>query len=169
MIRILPATAALVLLASCSSLETSFDYDTKVDFERLSTYAWIVTGDASLTGRRITSAVDDGLARRGYHLVAEAPDFMVAAHVGKQQRLQVSDWGYSYAGHAGAWYGGSDYDVYTYEQGTLVLDIIDAKSRAMIWRGSASRVIDPSWTPEERDKIVDQAVQALLEHFPPKP
>ncbi len=169
MIRIPFAAAGLALLCACSSLDTSIDYDTKADFSHLSNYAWIETGDASLTGRRIQTAVDAALGRRGYALASEAPSFLVAAHIGRQDRVQVTDWGYSYPRYGGAWYGAGDLDVYTYQEGSLVLDVIDAKTRELMWRGTATRVIDPGWTAEERDKIVAEAVEALLEHFPPKP
>ena len=93
-------------------------------------------------------------------------DFLVSVHVTSQERVQVTDWGYSYGRH-GAWYGSRDLDVYTYDEGSLVIDVVDPTRRALIWRGTASRVVEPDWSPDEREKVVREAVQALLEHFPP--
>jgi len=165
------AAALAAALCACSSLDTSFDYDTAADFKRLSTYTWIEsTGSSqptSLTLQRVHAAVDEALAARGYRADGQAPDFLVAAHISTAERTQVTDWGYTYAPR-GAWYGARDIDVYTYQEGTLILDVVDAASRALMWRGTASRMVDPKWTPEEREKIVREAVAELLQRFPPK-
>jgi len=59
-------------------------------------------------------------------------------------------------------------DVYQYEEGSLVLDVIDPAQSELVWRGTASKAIDRSWTPEERETEVREAVRALLAEFPPK-
>jgi hypothetical protein len=162
----------LLLLAAtgCSSLSTSFDYDTTADFAGLRTYSWIEdrggAESASLALKRVRTAVDRVLAERGYRLDSQAPDFLVAAHVTNQERVQVTDWGYSY-GRYGSWYGRRDLDVYTYDEGSLVLDVVDSASRSLVWRGTASRAVDPDWTPEKREQVVNEAVEALLQRFPP--
>jgi hypothetical protein len=169
--RALLAPLLAAALCACSSLETSFDYDTAADFSRLSTYTWIETTPgaeaSSLTLQRVRAAVDEALAARGYRADSQAPDFLVAAHISTEERTQVTDWGYTYAPR-GAWYGARDIDVYTYQEGTLILDVVDAASRSLMWRGTASRMVDPSWTPEEREEIVREAVAELLERFPPQ-
>ena len=44
-----------------------------------------------------------------------------------------------------------------------------AKSKKMIWRGAAKAVVDPSNTPEKREKLINEAVNEILKNFPPKP
>ena len=165
------ALSIATTLSACSSLDTSFDYDTAADFSRLKTYTWIESRSASeptsLTLQRVHTAVDEALAARGYRIDSQAPDFLVASHISTSERTQVTDWGYTYAPR-GAWYGSHDIDVYTYQEGTLILDVVDAASRSLLWRGTASRMVDPDWTPEEREKIVREAVDELLQQFPPK-
>jgi hypothetical protein len=164
--RTAPLLLSALALAGCSSLSTSFDYDTAYDFSGLKRYAWVGEEDTSLVGRRIHGAVDEVLARRGYELVQQDAQFLVAAHVSKRDRTQVTDWGYTYSPH-GAWYGGGGIDVWQYEEGTLLLDAVDAKTKQMVWRGTASRILEEGWTPEEREEVVREAVEALLEKFPP--
>jgi hypothetical protein len=161
------APAALTALAACSSLDTSFDYDTQYDFAPLKTYSWLEERDSTLVTKRVRAAVDEELARRGYRAAESAPDFLVATHVSTQEKVQVTDWGYTCSPRYG-WYGGSHLDVWQYQEGTLLLDVVDPKSRQLVWRGSASRVVESSWTPEEREKVTREAVAALLERFPPR-
>lgn len=166
MIRNLLVTA-LALLAGCSSLKTSIDYDTEADFSGLVDYAWIDASDGSLTMQRVRKAVDEALAARGFHVDPASPDFLVSAWAGSEERVEVTDRGYSY----GRWGGGvpaPGVDVYRYQEGTLVLDAIDAGARTLIWRGTATKVVDPDATPEEREQGIREAVEALLERFPPE-
>jgi len=165
-----PWTCAAILLAvmpACSSLATSFDYDTAHAFGAPKTYAWIEKQDNSIGMRRVRDSVDAELAARGLTQTATKPDFQIAAHLGTQEKLRVVDWGYSYPSR-GYWHGGHDVDVYQYEEGSLVLDVIDPTKSELVWRGTASKAVDPSWTPEEREVEVREAVRALLSEFPPK-
>ncbi len=99
----------------------------------------------------------------------ENPDFLIALHTGKQAKVNIRDWGYSHGRYGRDWgaTGGSRIDVYQYEEGTIMLDFVDAESRELIWRGTATAEIDLQRTPEERDKLVDEGVTEMLKNFPP--
>ena len=53
------------------------------------------------------------------------------------------------------------------EEGTLILDFVDTRSKKMIWRGSANADVSDATTPEKREKIIDDAVENILKYFPP--
>lgn len=161
------AAIVLAVMPACSSLATSFDYDTSHEFGAPKSYAWIEKQDNSIGMRRVRESVDKQLAARGFTQTESKPDFQIAAHLGTQEKLHVVDWGYSYP-QRGYWHGSRDIDVYQYEEGSLVLDVIDPTKSELVWRGTASKAVDPSWTPEEREVEVREAVQALLAEFPPK-
>ena len=57
--------------------------------------------------------------------------------------------------------------VENYDQGTLVLDIVDGRSNELVWRGTAQARIDPSNSPEERQRRINEAVRKILDRFPP--
>lgn len=158
--------AALAFAPACSSLDTDFDYDTSHDFSGVHTYAWIEKQDSALEMKRVRDAVDQTLRAQGFQPAESKPDFLVAAHVSKNDKLRVVDWGYTYAPH-GYWYG-HDVDVYQYEEGSIVVDVIDPAKHELVWRGTASKAIDRDWTPEERDAEALAAVQAILAEFPPQ-
>jgi hypothetical protein len=70
--------------------------------------------------------------------------------------------------YGGPYYRGGVYSYY-YQEGTLVLDFIDAESKKLIWRGTAKAYLEKEQTPEELDKIVNEAVEKILMNFPPSP
>jgi hypothetical protein len=49
----------------------------------------------------------------------------------------------------------------------LILEVIDAKSMDLIWRGSAQSTIDPDIPTAERERRLNEAVSKMLMHFPP--
>jgi len=192
--RRLPATLVLWLLAAlasgCSTLEVSYDYDPKADFSGMTAYDWLdepqkPTGDPRIDGNtilrdRIHQAVNTELRARGFREVSEDPDFLVAYHVSLDRRQSVQTlnsyygygpgWGYGYgaAYRPGFWAGAPETYVYEYEEGTLILDIVDPKNKALMWRGSATDEVSFKSTPSKDQAKLNEAVKELLEHFPPK-
>jgi hypothetical protein len=158
-----------LLAAACSSVSTSHDYDLAYDFGKLKRYQWAKRTGADegnpLIVQRVRAAVDAQLAAKGYARADSGADFLVAAYTGRQSRIQVTDWGYGY-GPYGRWYGGP-VDVYEYEEGSLILDVVDAPSKKLVWRGAATAIIDPDATPEERTKRINEAIAKVLAKFPP--
>jgi len=159
----------LVLLAACSSVSINYDYDMAYDFSKLRTYRWADVpskADANpLIVQRVGAAVEAQLKAKGYLMAEGTPSFLVASYVGKHTKIQVNDWGYGYG--RGRWYGGGGLDVYEYEEGSLIVDIVDAKTRQLVWRGTATSIVDPSATPEEKTKKINEAVAKMFQDFPP--
>ena len=164
-----------ILLVGCAPISTNFDYDASWDFESLKTYQLLTppvdSAVNSLSRDRVTNAINSELIARGYNEVDTDPDFQVAYHVGSQDKIQVSDWGYGYGGRGSYYgYGGrrSAVDVYQYQEGSLIVDIVDTDAHKLIWRGTARKVLDTNPTPEQRTATVNAAVAKILEDFPPK-
>jgi hypothetical protein len=166
---------AVAFLAGCATVSTQYDYDRETDFSLLQSYRWLPVKASEevseLTVRRIERSVDAELAEKGYQSSASDPDFLLAAHIGKKDKLEVVDWGYAYY-PAGRYYGTyylapRRIDVYEYQEGTLILDVIDAQSRHLVWRGTATAAIQPNLSPEQREQRIRQGVRELLSQFPP--
>jgi hypothetical protein len=177
------------VIAGCSSMEINHDYDPKADFAGLKTYDWLdapqkATGDPRIDGNtilrdRIHEAVETGLAARGYRKVSSDPDFLVAYHVSLDTRRSVQTlnnyygygpgWGYGYgaAYRPGYWAGMPESYVYEYEEGTLILDIVNPKNKELMWRGSAQDEVHFKSTPEKDQAQLNEAVHKMLEKFPP--
>ena len=53
--------------------------------------------------------------------------------------------------------------------GQLDLAIYDSAQKELVWRGTASKTIDPSAKPEKNQKNINKAVEKLLKNYPPTP
>ena len=174
---------------SCSTIyNVQYDYDINVNFTRLKTYDWLPIHEkadiSSLDIKRIRNSVNSQLKIKGLKIISDNPDFLIVVHVGKEQKLSITNWGYDYGPYGGYWggygygpYGGywggywgpGGVSTYEYEEGSLILDFVDAKSKELIWHGSAKAVVGNEKTPEERQKKIYETVQKILEKYPPHP
>jgi hypothetical protein len=172
-------TTLVVLVTGCSSYTVMFDYDRQEDFSQYQTFDFLPAPQAiqqetsDLVIKRIQRATIQELEAKGYTFSSDRPDLLIAIHTEAKDRFNVTDWGYHYApydyywrGH-GYWFGGG-IDVYEYEEGTLILDMIRADEKEMIWRGAASQVLPYNPTADKIDKIVNEAVAKIMENFPPE-
>jgi hypothetical protein len=185
--RSVPILLLAALGIACSSVRTSHDFDPGTDFSAWRSYAWYAsesprTGDPRLDNPllhdRIVAAVDRTLAARGYALVQDrTPDFYVNHHLSTEQRLDVRTMNTGYAGgpYGGRWggagWGGvgwTETRVEQYEEGTLVIDFVDASARRLVWRGSGTRRLSRNPQPDRVTERVNEAVDEILAQFPPK-
>ena len=72
-------------------------------------------------------------------------------HVGAQDKVDVQSWGYGYGygpgRYHGTWGGGGGIETYNYTEGTLIIDIVDASSKQLVWRGTAQASSIPIHRP----------------------
>jgi hypothetical protein len=185
--RYLMVVLMTAVMAGCSTLSVQTDFDPNANFSGLKTYEWQPapppTGDPSIDSNtllqeRIRAAVDQTLQAKGYTKAGDGkPDFLVGYFVNVQTKTSVSTVN-SYYGYAPGWgYGGYGYggmavpstQVYQYDQGTLILDISSPVGKKLLWRGSATDVVDPGQPADVRQYQLNQAVTQMLQNFPPKP
>jgi hypothetical protein len=171
-------------VGSARAQDVRYDFDKEKDFSKYKTYKWVQIKDADqpdqLTANRIISAVDAELATKG---MTKTEDEKADLYIGYQTALRSekeftsynTGWGYG-PGWGRGWYGyggmattttyGSTSTVYI---GQLDLSMYDSATKQLVWRGVASKTLDPKAKPEKKDKNVIKAVQKLLKNFPPKP
>ena len=137
-----------------------------------------------LNEQRTRAAVERELARKGYRKVSgEEADFVVSFTVGSRDRVRVQqyygNYGYSYHGyhHGFTRYGyaryaypgyghyGSTEGVYTFTEGSLVVDIFDNRSKEAIWHGSASKRLSRK-DKDNATQLINQAIASLFIEFP---
>lgn len=143
------------------------------------TYEWLPPSDqiderirSPFLQRRIQGSVDKELEGRGYQRLASGqPDFKLSYYVGVEGKLDIGTVN-TYYGYS--WYGPSGMVMYSsgrtrqYDEGTLVLDVVDAASGDLVWRGIAQTKLTTSLDPNVRQAQIDEAVQKILSRFPPK-
>jgi len=162
---------AMNLLIGCSPIyNVSYDYDRSFDFKRLRTYGWLPLPEkatlSDLDLNRIKLAVDNEMTARGLRVSSDHPNFFVAGHLVKKDKVNVTNWGYGYSPY-GRYWGRGGFSVYQYEEGTLIIDLVDAESKNLVWRGVAKADVEVATTPEKRDRLINGAVLKILKNFPP--
>jgi len=163
-IATLVGTAGLLLSTSAWAQDVAYDYDRHADFGKLTTYAWAPTGrvDDELNHQRIVSAVDSQFAARGVRRVDSAAeaDLVVAYRAVVGRDLEVSG---NRAGPS-RW---ASARIQSVGVGALVVDMTNATTHAVVWRGTVTRDLDPKASPEQREKNINHAVEKLFTHYPP--
>jgi len=162
-IAFLSATAAL-------AQQVKTDYDRNADFSQYKTYSWekVQTPDP-LWVDRIKQAVNAALTAKGLTPVESGGDVAVVALETTQNQNTLNTF---YDGFGGGWrwrgmggMGDATTTVETYKVGTLVVDLFDAHSKKVIWRGSSSDTLSDK--SDKNIKNLDKGVQKMFDHFPP--
>jgi hypothetical protein len=184
MTRSILLAVALLLggVTATMAQDVRYDYDKDKDFSKFKSYKWVSIKGADqpdeLTGKRIMAAVDAELATKGVTKTdSDTADlylaYQTAVGTEKQFTSYNTGWGYG-PGWGAGWYGGGMNSTTTYGStstvyvGQLDLSMYDPASKQLVWRGVASKTLDPKAKPEKKEKNIGKAVQKLLKNFPPK-
>jgi len=180
-------TVAFVFLgvSSAPAQDVRYDFDKDKDFSKYKTYKWVAIKGADqpdgLTSKRITTAIDAELGTKGMTKTEEdTADLYVGYQtaIGQEKEFTSFNTGWGYGpGWGGGWYGGyggmSTSTTYgstsTVYVGQLDLSMYDPAQKQLVWRGVASKTLDPKAKPEKKQKNITKAVAKLLKNFPPKP
>ncbi len=159
-------------LGGCNTFSVRTDYDDETDFATLTSFAWVDPpddaqaspfADNSLLRKRVRQAVAEVLNAKGYREVEEAEaDFLVTFHVTIENRVRTYG-NHGYPSYGRGWGHGSSYTA-AFKEGTLILDLMLAEERRLIWRGWRNNAVP---TPDTEGSKIQLAVEKILERFPP--
>ena len=176
----LVVTLTLPMMAHAQSVRVN--WSKRAAFSDYKTYQWIPSQNDNHPFYRqyVGVYVNYDLKKKGLQRVSasQSPDLLVTYHFLTQEMTDTETYGFGDGGWGG-WGGwgmggmgmGGMYDSTTTEvprtMGMLTLDIIDARTRKIIWRGQATEdnVVKNS-KGEEKD--VAKSIHKMLEHYPPK-
>ena len=96
---------------------------------------------------------------------------MVHGRVDNETQVRTDSFGYGW-GRWGYWGpygmgGGATTTVSQVPVGTLIIDLVDAKAKQLVWQGVGKDTLKPSASPEERDERVGKAMAKIFASFPP--
>ena len=72
-------------------------------------------------------------------------------------------------GMAGGRFSTTTINYDTYVDGTLFVDMIDAKKNQLVWQGRGTKTVDPDASQKKREENINYAVKLIFEKYPPKP
>ncbi|MGA2902692.1 MAG: DUF4136 domain-containing protein [Candidatus Korobacteraceae bacterium] len=167
------ATVIFGLLLSTLALaqKTDIDWDRSANFSNFHTYMWEQSPHPAhgLWHQRIMDAVDQQLQAKGLTKVDSNPDLWVGYSNSIHDQKEVIGTNYGFGPAWGWGYWGPNqvtYNTYITKQGTLVVELADAKNKQLLWRGSATDTITDN-TNKNINKL-DKAVDKLFKNYPPK-
>lgn len=179
-LKLLASGSMVALLTACAAGPTiKGDYDRQADFSRYRTFGYMSplgtdkAGYSTLLTERLKEATRGQMEMRGYVYNAADPDLLVNFNGRLRQKTQVTETPppmgpyYDYrVGFYGGWpgYGWGD-TVYQYTQGTLNIDLIDARRKQMVWEGVAvGEVNDPEMAASSQS--IDKVVAEIFATYP---
>src|SRR6187399_3017668 len=171
------AAIVLAFVAACSAQKVRYNYLPGTDFSKYKTYRWVkiqnVEYPSEILDERIKRSIDAQLAAKGFtRTETGTPDllaiYQAAVNHERQWSYYDSGWGWGGWGGWGAWGGGPmTGSSWTIQVGTLNLDFYDPAIKKQVWRGAATKTLDPPKDPNKLQKRLDKATKKLLKNFPP--
>lgn len=176
--------ALLLVLAACASLQVGSDYDRKASFANYHTFTIMQRERRGAHNPLVISRTEDAitadLAAKGYRAASDSAsaDFTVDFTVGSRERTDINSYPQPYAaigwggwGWGPGWWGGpywgNDIDVRQVKEGTLSIDVFDARTHRPVWHGWAKKELTRT-DIEQSEQPIRAAVAAILAKFPPR-
>jgi hypothetical protein len=154
--------------------------DPEASFSGFETYSWMPNprGVDRRVGPQVAAwiieAIDEQLTAKGFaKLDTGDTDFKVGYHAAVQGTMEVSYIDSYYGYGVQPWYprfGAVEQQQSAaryYDQGSIVIDIVDARSNRLVWRGVAEAEVDRQADQEKRQPRIQEAVRKILADFPP--
>ena len=181
--RILTAAGIVagLLAAPAYAEKPQIQWNQQYDFDAVETYQWQYTPETDLQQSqpflhsKIKTGIEYYLTEAGLSEVQSDPDIYVNYHTSTQTevRLQSNSYGYGYGAYGmGGWgyygYGmagpvSTTTTVHEYQIGTLVIDIWDAASKELVWRGAISDTVPSDM--QKAEKLIDKALTKMVNQW----
>jgi hypothetical protein len=173
--------ASLMPAAALAQTKVSSDSRHTTNFTQVRSFA-VQPGELSdneLVNERILNAIAGSLASRGMTQSPEHPDVYVIPRLTSEIRQEVTSYGPGWYEPYGAfgvskWYGpygwdrwgGPSYTIRDIRYDTLTIDVVDAKTGSLLWRGRGIRSVSPHWDSHEVDEKVRKTVAKIFKNYP---
>lgn len=172
----------LLVLAATGSFaqKVHVQFDKGVDFSKFKTYAWLESKHPAqaLWAQQVVADIDRQLSRKGLSRVDTGahPDLEVVYNAGVKERTIVEGYSYGYVlaeylysqiyGPSWFWPRPSSWVSEVEKNGSLVVDLVNASSKDMVWRGVAGDTLSNSTKKNERK--LNKAISKMFKRYPPR-
>lgn len=180
---IITLTLTVLFLAACSSGPTiKADYDPSVDFSRYQTFNFFSPLGienptySSLLGQMFRDSLTRQMELKGYTL-SDDPDLLLNVSAILEDKTKVTTYNdpyyggyYGYRrGYYDPWAGygyGTRTHVSQYTEGTVNIDMVDARAKRMVWEGIAMGRVDEEKSNAEVRAAIDSGVTEMFANYP---
>ena len=169
--RLAAVALSALALTACASMDVRSFVERGADPTQYRTYTWgpadaQATGDPRLDNNpffseRIQARVEKQLNARGFEkTIAGSSDLLIHYHASVTQEINANGADQPYVSC-------EDCKPYVYDAGTIIVDLVDARTHRLVWRGWAEGSIDgviddQAWM----EKRIDHAVARIMERLP---
>lgn len=180
--RWLFAALLLAVLAACATgPRISSDSDPRADFGAYRTFAFYSPlaiereGYASLVSGRMKAAARAEMEARGYRYSEDDPDLWLNINAYMQQRTDVNTipdvdyayyYSYRYRGYVAVPFWHDRTTVHRYTEGTVNVDLVDARRNALVWEGIAVGRVKRNQDAAARDMAIDATFRDIFAEYP---
>lgn len=167
----------LLILTSCTSVRVLSDYDKDANFNNYKSYAFYKTGIdkaqiSDLDKKRILRAIEAEMSSKGF-VKSENPDLLVSIFTKEKEQVDIYNnyWGGGFYGwgwspyYWGPGWGGSN--VSTRTEGSLYIDLIDAKNKELVWQGKGVGNLGHIGNIDKKEQRIQEFVSEILQVYPP--
>jgi hypothetical protein len=178
------AVVGAAALSCVTAPEVRTDADPTANFSKYRTFEFmggksvLRYGAVQVTNPFVSDEVREAVSRqlqaKGLTPTTTNPDLLVTFVSGARKKTEIEDTGpsfygrYGWVGYGPGWWG-PGYDswwTYSYNEGTLIVDLIDARTKRLVWRAYAKGEVED---PTKAKPLVDNAIARAFQHFPPAP
>ncbi len=170
----------MLALGSCTSVNVYSDYDKETDFSEFKTYAFYKKGIdkveiSDLDKKRILKAIEKELKLKGL-VPSENPDLLVNIFTKSREKIDVYNnnyygwypWYYGYGyGFGGPGYGFGYTNVTSSTEGTLFIDLIDARKKELSWQGIGVGLLSYHKDIDKKEARINEFVNHIMTQYPP--
>ncbi len=172
----------LLLAAGCAGQQVTTDYSPATSFSQFRTFALVSppdTGAQQLLDQRVRNAVQTQLDAKGLTVAdRQNADLFVGYGMVDKTHTDVytyrdgwgwgGGWGWRYYRWGVAWPMAVQRQIETYTDGTVVVNLVDAKTKQVVWEGEVADVVNiPVANPIRATEQIDKAVAKLFAKYPP--
>ena len=181
--QLLYSCILMLVLSACGGVDVQTEVGNGANLARLTSYAWLDTDETSLKGVRpanpdvnewVKTAVENQLEKKGYTMVpSEQAEFLISWIGSIEQKIQVQSVDHFYRSYG---YGAVASSMplvkrkgdttREYQEGTIILDVLDPESNTMLWRSSGTDRLLQGLDKEETVLYVNRLVKNILKTFP---
>lgn len=173
----------LLAAAGCAGRQVTTDYSPASRFSEYRTFALVMppdTGSQQLLDQRVRNAVQAQLTAKGLTLAdRQNADLYVGYGMVDKTHTNIytyndgwgwgRGWGWRYWRYGVAWPMTVQHQIDTYTDGTVVVNLVDAKTKQVVWEGEVADVVNlPVENPVKATQQIDAAVTKLFTKYPPQ-
>jgi hypothetical protein len=182
-IRRLAIAGGLLLAAACAGQQATTDYSPSTSFSQYRSFALVMppdSGSQQLLDQRVRNAVEAQLLAKGLiQTDRESADLFVGYGMVDKTHTRIYSyndgwgwggrWGWRYWRWGVAWPMTVQRQVETYTDGTVVVNLVDAKTKQVVWEGEVPGVLPlPVSSPTGATEKINAAVVKLFTKYPPQ-